>query len=105
MKSRGGTQLIFYLFATIFGLAYGGCSASVPPVVATLFGLRSHGLVLGVINLGFTIGGSLGPFMAGYIFDVTGSYQVAFLISAIVGIVGLILAAVLRPIKGAKGKV
>jgi len=94
-----------YLFAAVFGFAYGGGGVSEAPLVAGLFGLRSHGLVLGVINLGFTIGGSLGPFMAGYIFDVTGSYRVAFLISAIVGIVGLILAAVLRPIKGAKGKI
>ncbi len=86
-----------YLFAAIFGFAYGGCGVSEAPLVAGLFGLRSHGLVLGVINVGFTIGGSLGPLMAGYIFDVTGSYQVAFLISAIIGIVGLILAAVLRP--------
>jgi len=94
-----------YLFAAVFGFAYGGCGASEAPLVAGLFGLRSHGLVLGVINLGFTIGGSLGPFMAGYIFDVTDSYQLAFLISAIVGIVGLILAAVLRPIRGAKSEV
>ena len=94
-----------YLFAAVFGFAYGGGGVSEAPLVAGLFGLRSHGLVLGVINLGFTIGGSLGPLMAGYIFDVTGSYQVAFLISAIVGIVGLILAVVLRPIREAKSKV
>ena len=92
-----------YLFAAIFGFAYGGGGASEAPLVAALFGLRSHGLVLGVINLGFTIGGSLGPLIAGYIFDVTGSYYLAFLISAAVGIVGLILAVVLRPIRGAEG--
>ena len=94
-----------YLFAAVFGFAYGGCAACEAPLVAGLFGLRSHGLVLGVINLGFTIGGSVGPLMAGYIFDVTGSYQLAFLISAAVGIVGFILAAVLRPIRGAGSKV
>jgi len=94
-----------YLFVAIFGFAYGGCAACEAPLVAGLFGLRSHGLVLGVINLGFTIGGSVGPLMAGYIFDVTGSYQLAFLISAAVGIVGFILAAVLRPIRGAGSKV
>ena len=94
-----------YLFAAVFGFAYGGCAACEAPLVAALFGLRSHGLVLGVINLGFTIGGSVGPLMAGYIFDVTGSYQLAFLISAAVGIVGFILAAVLRPIRGAGSKV
>ncbi len=90
---------LLYLFAAVFGFAYGGCDASVAPLVSRLFGLRSHGLILGVINLGFTIGAATGPFLAGYIFDVTRSYQVAFLLSAVISIAGLILTALLTPTK------
>ncbi len=93
-------EWMFYLFAASFGFAYGSCSASVPPLVAALFGLRSLGLMLGVMNLGLFIGGAVGPLVAGNIFDVTGSYQVAFLISTAVGILSLILTALLRPIRG-----
>jgi len=87
-----------YLFAVVFGFAHGGMGASESPLVARLFGLSSHGLIFGVTGIGFTSGAAIGPFLAGYIFDVTGSYQVAFLVSAALGIIGLILTILLTPI-------
>ena len=90
---------ILLIFVVIFGFAYGGLGAVASPLVAGLFGLSSHGLIFGVINVGFTIGGFIGPFLAGHIFDVTSSYQLAFLISAALGIIGLISTALLTPTK------
>ena len=90
---------ILYLFAAAFGFAYGSCAASESPLVAGLFGLSSHGLILGVIGFGFTIGASVGPFVAGYIFDVSQSYQMAFLVCAAIGVIGLVLTALLTPTK------
>jgi MFS family permease len=90
---------MLFLFAIIFGCAHGGMGASESPLVAWLFGLRSHGLIFGVFGLGFTVGASVGPFITGYIFDLTLNYQMAFLVCAAVSIVGLILSAILRPTK------
>ncbi|MFC1938210.1 MFS transporter [Chloroflexota bacterium] len=87
---------ILYLLAAIIGFAWGGCAASESPLVARLFGLGSHGLILGVTALGYTFGAALGPLTAGYIFDMTGRYQIAFFASAAIGIIGLILTAVLK---------
>jgi len=89
-----------YLFAAVFGFAQGGMGPSQSPLVATLFGLRSHGLILGVTDLGFLTGSAIGPLLAGYIFDVTDSYQLAFFICAAVSIAGIIMLAPLKPIKG-----
>jgi len=100
------TQIwMLYLFAVIFGLAHGGTGTLSSPLVAGLFGLSSHGLIFGVLGLGITIGGAVGPFVAGYIFDVTGSYQLAFLVCAAIGTAGLILAVLLTPIRGKQGKI
>jgi cyanate permease len=44
-----------------------------------------------------TIGGSVGPFMTGYIFDLTGSYQAAFIVLTALAIMGLVLIILLRP--------
>jgi len=90
---------MFYLFAALFGFAMGGTGAVESPLVAGLFGLRSHGLIYGVVHIGFTAGAAVGPVVMGYIFDLTGSYQVAFLVCGVVGVVGLIMAVVLRPTK------
>jgi len=88
---------ILYLFAAVFGFAHGGWAASESPLVARLFGLRSHGSILGVAAFGFTIGAAVGPFLAGYMFDATGSYQVALLVCAGLSIAGIILTSLLRP--------
>jgi len=90
---------MLYLFAIIFGFAQGGMGASESPLVAWLFGLKSHGLIYGVVGLGFTAGAAVGPFLTGYSCDLTFSYQIAFLICGAVAIIGLILSAILRPTK------
>ena len=91
---------MLFLFAVIFGFGYGGISVLVSPIVADLFGLRSHGVIFGVVIMfGGTAGMAIGPFLSGYIFDVTGSYHTAFLMYAIISVVGLILISGLRPVK------
>jgi len=58
---------------------------------ADLFQGRHFGSILGTITLGFSLGGAIGPTLAGYIYDKTNSYFFAFFI--ILG--SLISAAVL----------
>jgi len=92
-------EWMLYLLAFVFGFGAGGGATLISPLAAELFGLSSHGLILGVMTCGFTIGAAAGPFITGYIFDVTGSYQLAFIICAAVGVVGIILSAILGPIR------
>ena len=89
---------MLYSMAVIFGLAYGGNVVAMSPLTATLFGLTSHGVILGFFSFSFTIGGAIGPFLTGYMFDVTGGYGPAFLCCAILSTVGLGLTAALKPI-------
>jgi MFS family permease len=88
---------MLYLFAIVFGLALGSMGTSESPLVARLFGLRSHGMIYAVVALGFTAGGAVGPVMSGYLFDLNGDYRLAFLSCTLLGVVGLISVAMLRP--------
>jgi MFS family permease len=90
---------MLFLIAFILGLGYGDCVASESPIVAAVFGLRSHGLIFGFLANAFSIGAAVGPFAAGYIFDVTGSYQLAFSLAAGIGILGLAVTLVLPQLK------
>jgi MFS family permease len=92
-----GDLWIFYIIAVIFGLGSGGAGVSEPMVVAELFGMKSHGSVLGVVSFGFTLGGAIGPLITGYIFDASGSYEMAFIVCVSIGIVGFILTTLLKP--------
>ncbi len=89
---------MLYLFAAIFGFAYGGEVSLSSPIVAEVFGLKSHGIILGfILFLGATAGGAVGPLVAGRMFDITGNYYLAFLISAVVALMALALTSFLRP--------
>ncbi len=88
------------LFAGAFGFAYGGLVAAQSPIIADLFGISSHGVILGVIVSIITIGAAIGPVMAGAIFDFTESYFPAFLVCVAFSIIGLILTLFLKPIAG-----
>ncbi len=93
---------MFYLFAALYGTAHGASFALLSPMVAGLFGLGSLATILGVILFVGTFGGLISPMLAGWIFDIMGSYQLAFLILVVFSIVGLILVSQLKP-TGSKG--
>ncbi|MCK9274849.1 MAG: MFS transporter [Syntrophales bacterium] len=85
-----------FLFAALFGVAYGGGVTSESPLVAALFGLRAHGYLLGLISFGFALGGAFGPWITGRIFDISDSYRTAFMICAIFSAAGTFLTALLH---------
>jgi MFS family permease len=84
-----------YVFAIILGLSYGGMQVLFSPLVAELFGLKSHGVILGAVAIGGSLGAASGPIFAGYTFDITGSYTLAFTVCAILGVVALVLTLLL----------
>ncbi len=86
-----------YLFAALFGFGYGGVSCLSGPVFAEQFGLTSVGILLGVNVFSCAIGETIGPVVAGYIFDVTGNYNAAFLLSTAISVISIILAVTLTP--------
>jgi MFS family permease len=92
-----GSEWPLFLFSIAFGFAYGGMQVLFSPLVAELFGTRSHGVILAVIALAGSIGAALGPIVAGYFFDVLGSYTMAFILCAVLALAGLISALLLPP--------
>lgn len=91
-----------YLFAAIYGIAHGGFFTAISPLVAEFFGIKSHGALFGIVVFGGTFGGAVGPFMAGYIFDVTGGYGLAIWICILMSALGFALISSLKPIAAAE---
>jgi len=82
---------MLYLFAAIYGFGHGGFFALISPLMAQLFGTRSHGAIFGIAIAVGAIGGAIGPLLAGHMFDLTGSYRIPFLIVAGLIAIALIL--------------
>ena len=88
---------MFYAFAMIYGIAHGGYFTTMSPIVAEFFGLNAHGVLFGIVAFSGTIGGAIGPILAGYIFDVTGGYSLAFWLYTLISASGLLLLLFLKP--------
>jgi len=73
--------LAIYSVAVLFGLSYGGWVMIYPVITSRLFGTKHSGAILGALGTVAGIGGAVGPYVAGFIYDVTGLYDLAFLVS------------------------
>ncbi len=85
------TAWAFYIFASIYGVTYSGFVTQMVRITRVTFGGKSLGSVFAALMVSDGIGFGFGPWIAGNIFDSTGSYQASFLAAAI----GLMLAGVL----------
>jgi MFS family permease len=87
---------MLYLFAAVYGIGHGGFFTLISPLVAEHFGIRSHGVLFGIVAFAGTAGGAVGPTLAGYLFDITGSYRGAFWTCTALLLTGLGLLLSLR---------
>ena len=88
---------MLYVFAAIYGTGHGAFFTLISPTVARLFGIGSHGVLLGIVLFSGNLGGAIGPVVAGYMFDRVHSYQLVFLLMAGVCAFGLLLTPFLKP--------
>ena len=91
LLTQASNLWMLYVFAAVFGAAYGGLSPPTTAMVGDTFGLRNIGLIFGLLEVGWVCGAAVGPALAGYIFDISGRYDLAFLF----GIVAALIIAVL----------
>ncbi len=91
---------MLFVFAAVYGFAHGGFFTVMSPTLAEYFGTGSHGVIFGIVLFSGTIGGATGPLLAGKLFDMSGNYDVIFMILTAFGVVGLLLASALTPIEG-----
>lgn len=94
-----GSMAVVWAFVVVFGLGIGGIFALEPLLVSQYFGLISFGAIYGGLWAFITIATATGPFIAGYIFDVTGNYDMAFILSILITSIALILIFLLGPPK------
>ncbi|OGO32997.1 MAG: hypothetical protein A2Z29_07180 [Chloroflexi bacterium RBG_16_56_11] len=86
----------FYLFAVLFSIPYGGEIPQIPLYIGKYFGTKSMATLMGLNLFVITVGGALGPWITGNIFDNTGSYRAAFIAGAFSGALSLALVLVLK---------
>ncbi len=89
------TPGVIYLFAFIFGIGLGGDYMIIPLMAAELFGVKVMGRVMGLVLTVDGLGEALGPILAGWLRDRTGSYTLGFTALIILSVIGTIAVAML----------
>jgi hypothetical protein len=87
---------LLWLHACLFGLTWGARGPAITAKTADLFPGAQLGAILGVITIGSGLGAALGSWGAGIIFDLSGSYELAFILSIIAYLCGVVAFWALR---------
>lgn len=69
----------FYLFGVLFGFFYSAIVPIFPTLLAKFYGLKAMGAIYGIFGTSYSIAAIGAPILAGYVFDITGSYYYPFL--------------------------
>ena len=96
---HAGSVAVLYTYVLVFGFAMGGFIVIMPLAVGQRFGLAAYGVIFGALWLIQTLGGGLGTYLAGLIYDFVGSYeQVLYAFAALYffAVVALYMACVIK---------
>jgi MFS family permease len=94
--SDGDQHLLLWLHACFFGITWGARGPAITAKTADLFGGPRLGTILGVITVGSGLGAGIGAWGAGLLFDLTGTYRPAFVLSILAYAAGAVAFWALR---------
>lgn len=80
---------IFLVLAMIFGFGFGGTNPLRAAMIPHIFGMKAVGSILGLVAFSWALGGAIGPFLAALIYDVSRSYDIAFLSAGLLVIIAM----------------
>jgi len=91
------SEPLLFLFAFVFGFSFGGRTTVEVPLAVSFAGLANLGIVSGVLETAFGIGGFIGPYLGGLIFDIAGRYREVFLLCGILSVLLSAITLILKP--------
>ena len=96
---------MLYVFAIAFGFLWGGLGVLTTALIGDVFGMRSIGAIMGMMSAGWALGAASGPAIGGYIFDVSGTYFMAFAAGAVAILIAALLVALVTISYGSEASV
>lgn len=93
---------VFIVGTILIGISFGTFLGVYPGFCADQFGTKYNTVNYGIMWLGYSIAGILGPMVLSNVYALTGQYRMAFLISLGIAAAGLILILVCRKMLLAK---
>ncbi|BDM64143.1 MFS transporter [Shewanella sp. NFH-SH190041] len=90
--------------AALAGVSYGTLPAVFPSLTANFYGLKNYGTNYGVVYTSWGVSGFIGPVIAAFAVDSTGTYELAYIASVVIMSAALIVSFLTKPISGVEDK-
>jgi MFS family permease len=94
-----------YIFALTFGFTFLITAPLSTTLIGRIYGFSHIGLITGFINTIHFLGGGFWTYLGGWIFDQTGSYRLAFILSAITALVAFVSSLLITEKKAIPPKI
>jgi MFS transporter, OFA family, oxalate/formate antiporter len=99
MFASYNTSFSMTIGTALAGIGYGALLALFPSTIADFYGVKNFGGNYGVLYTAWGVSGTIGPIIAGVVVDRTGTYEQAYIISAILLGIAFILALLTKPLR------
>jgi sugar phosphate permease len=96
---------LLYIFSVCFGYGAGLFTPTIFAGSADIFHGRHFGPVAGLLLTGMGAGGAIGPWLGGYLFDISGTYVSAFILSIVSIALACICLWIAAPRKGVEVRI
>jgi OFA family oxalate/formate antiporter-like MFS transporter len=87
---------LFFILAAVVYLCYGGAFGTMPATAGDFFGVKYAGGIYGLMLVGWSIGGVVGPLIAAALIGANKNYSAAYTTIGIIALVAIILPVITR---------
>lgn len=88
--------VLFAVLAAIVYLCYGGTFGTMPATAGDFFGVRNAGAIYGLMLIGWSLGGVIGPLVASALIGEDKAYTVAYTTIGVVALLAVVLTFITK---------
>jgi MFS transporter, OFA family, oxalate/formate antiporter len=93
---HAGNEILFFVLAAIVYLCYGGTFGTMPATAGDFFGVRNAGAIYGLMLVGWSLGGIIGPVIASALIGEDKAYTLAYTTIGIIALASVLLTFVTK---------
>jgi OFA family oxalate/formate antiporter-like MFS transporter len=93
---HASSAVLFFILAAVIYLCYGGGFGTMPATAGDYFGVRHAGAIYGLMILGWSLGGIIGPFIISGLIGGAKSYTLGYTVIAVIALASMVLTVITK---------
>lgn len=93
---HAGNVALFAVLAALVYLCYGGTFGTMPATAGDFFGVKNAGAIYGLMLIGWSLGGIIGPVIAGALIGEEKAYTLAYTTIGIIALASMLLTFITK---------